>query len=147
MPQPYCGNRGRSYDHSEMKGLRFWRRISLLPGVQLNLSKSGPSVSLGRRGAKITVGRGGTRTTFGLPGSGLSVTRRIPWPRSHPPGLAIEDPHHVSHRAPASIKPVKYVVAEQSGIGSVVPTRHATRDWALPSAKILSRFGRHDEFE
>ena len=37
-------------------GFRFWRRIKIAPGVTLNLSKSGGSLSFGPRGAKFTVG-------------------------------------------------------------------------------------------
>jgi hypothetical protein len=55
-------------------GLRFRRRISILPGVRLNVSRSGVSTSIGRRGLWVTYGRGGRRTTVGLPGSGLSYT-------------------------------------------------------------------------
>jgi len=54
---------------------RFWRRVKLLPGVTLNLSKSGGSISLGPRGAKLTLGPRGKRTTFGIPGTGLSYTK------------------------------------------------------------------------
>lgn len=53
-------------------GFRFNRRIKLLPGVTLNVSKSGLSTSFGPKGAKVTLGHGKTRTTFGLPGTGLS---------------------------------------------------------------------------
>lgn len=55
-------------------GFRFQKRIKLLPGLSVNLSKSGVSTSLGPRGAKVTYGHGQRRTTVGLPGSGLSHT-------------------------------------------------------------------------
>jgi len=55
-------------------GFRFWRRVKIAPGVTLNLSKSGASVSVGPRGAKFTVGPGGKRATVGLPGTGLFYT-------------------------------------------------------------------------
>jgi len=58
---------------------RFWRRIQLLPGVTLNLSKSGASLSIGPRGARFTVGRRGMRKTVGLPGTGLSYSVHTPW--------------------------------------------------------------------
>ncbi len=53
---------------------RFRRRLKIAPGLTLNLSKSGASVSAGPRGARFTIGRGGTRETVGLPGSGLSYS-------------------------------------------------------------------------
>lgn len=54
--------------------LRFWRRIKIAPGLTLNLSKSGGSLSIGPRGAKITVGPRGRRATVGIPGTGLFYT-------------------------------------------------------------------------
>lgn len=55
-------------------GFRFFKRLNILPGVQLNLSKSGGSVSVGPKGAKLTVGTSGGRVTFGIPGTGLYYT-------------------------------------------------------------------------
>jgi hypothetical protein len=55
-------------------GLRFFRRVKILPGVTLNFSKSGVSTSLGPRGAKVTLGTKGQRATVGIPGTGLSYT-------------------------------------------------------------------------
>jgi len=54
---------------------RFWRRVKILPGVTLNLSKTGGSLSLGPRGAKLTLGPHGKRTTVGIPGTGLFYTK------------------------------------------------------------------------
>jgi hypothetical protein len=54
--------------------LRFFRRVRIAPGVTINLSKSGPSVSVGPRGAKVTLGHGRVRRTVGLPGTGLFYT-------------------------------------------------------------------------
>lgn len=53
---------------------RFHRSISIIPGVRLNLGKTGVSLSAGAPGAHITVGKKGVRTTVGLPGTGLSLT-------------------------------------------------------------------------
>ncbi|MBN1557891.1 MAG: DUF4236 domain-containing protein [Lentisphaerae bacterium] len=54
--------------------LRFWRRMKIAPGVTLNVSKSGGSLSLGPRGAKHTISSRGRRTTVGIPGTGLFYT-------------------------------------------------------------------------
>jgi len=56
---------------------RFWRRVRVAPGVTINLSKSGPSLSVGPRGSKITFGRRGVRQTIGLPGTGLYASRQL----------------------------------------------------------------------
>jgi hypothetical protein len=37
-------------------GVRFYRRIGLIPGLRVNLSRSGPSLSIGHRGAWYTIG-------------------------------------------------------------------------------------------
>lgn len=53
---------------------RFRRTMKILPGVQLNLSKSGVSVSLKVGPLTKTFGKSGTRTTIGIPGTGVSYT-------------------------------------------------------------------------
>ena len=55
-------------------GFRLFRRIRVAPGISLNLSKSGFSVSAGVRGAHVTVGPRGVRRTVGLPGTGIYYT-------------------------------------------------------------------------
>jgi hypothetical protein len=57
-------------------GLRFFRRLKLAPGLTLNLSRSGPSLSMGVRGAHVTVGKRGVTRTVGVPGTGLFYTSR-----------------------------------------------------------------------
>jgi hypothetical protein len=60
-------------------GFRFRRSVRLLPGIRINLSSSGPSVSVGRRGFHYTIGPKGTRVTAGIPGAGLSWTHYSPY--------------------------------------------------------------------
>lgn len=55
-------------------GWKFQKRIRLLPGITLNLSRKGVSTSIGTRGARVTLGHGKRRTTLGIPGSGISHT-------------------------------------------------------------------------
>lgn len=59
-----------------MGSLRFFRRVKILPGMTMNLSKSGPSFSAGVRGAHVTIGKRGVRTTAGIPGTGIFYTSR-----------------------------------------------------------------------
>ncbi|SFM99447.1 DUF4236 domain-containing protein [Thermodesulforhabdus norvegica] len=56
---------------------RFWKRVRIAPGVTLNLSKSGASVSFGPRGAKFTIGPRGKRATVGIPGTGIFYTTTL----------------------------------------------------------------------
>ena len=61
--------------------LRYYRRLRILPGLRLNLSKGGVSASLGGRGAWYTVTRNGRRrVTVGVPGTGVYFTKvsRVP---------------------------------------------------------------------
>lgn len=51
---------------------RFRKSFSVLPGVHVNLSKSGVSTSLGGKGATLNVGHGQRTVTLGVPGTGLS---------------------------------------------------------------------------
>ena len=65
---------------------RFRKRLRIFPGLWVNLSTRGGSVSVGGRAATINVSPKGHQETLGLPGSGLSYrTRRRPigkaaWP-------------------------------------------------------------------
>lgn len=74
-------------------GLRFFKRIKVLPGLTINFTKRGISASLGVRGAKITAGTSGTRATVGLPGTGLFYTKKLkhwsepPSGKPDPPGI------------------------------------------------------------
>ena len=60
---------------------RFRRSVRLIPGVRVNFSKTGTSLSVGGRGATVNLGKRGVRTTVGLPGSGLSYSEMRPWHR------------------------------------------------------------------
>ena len=58
--------------------IRFRRRIKLAPGLHLNVSGSGLSVSAGPRGASMTFGgRRGAYMNTGIPGTGLYARQRV----------------------------------------------------------------------
>ena len=57
-----------------MGNFRFYKRVSIFPGLSVNLSKSGPSLTVGMRGAHVTMGRTGVRKTVGIPGTGIYYT-------------------------------------------------------------------------
>ncbi len=57
--------------------IRFSKRISLFPGVRLNLSKRGFGLTLGPRGTSVSVGPGGVFANVGVPGTGLSWRYRL----------------------------------------------------------------------
>jgi hypothetical protein len=58
-------------------GFRFQKRLSILPGVRMNLSKGSVSTSLGPRGADVNIGRDGITTNAGIPGTGLSYRSKL----------------------------------------------------------------------
>ena len=60
--------------------LFFRKRIKILPGVTLNLSKSGVSATVGRKGASVSVGKRGTYLNAGLPGTGIYSRTRLDKP-------------------------------------------------------------------
>ena len=58
-------------------GVRYHRSIRLLPGVHLNFSKSGMSLSIGGAPFTFNIGERGKRTTASLPGTGWSWIKRL----------------------------------------------------------------------
>ena len=53
-------------------GLCFRKSITIAPGVRVNLSKSGPSISFGKKGIRETISATGkSTTTVGIPGTGV----------------------------------------------------------------------------
>lgn len=56
---------------------RFSRRVSILPGLKLNLSGGGVSLSAGVRGAHINVGSRGAFASAGISGTGISYRQRV----------------------------------------------------------------------
>ena len=79
---------------------RFQRRIKILPGLRLNVSKTGISWTVGTRGASVTARDGKLTGNVGLPGTGLSYRKRLDLPDPDP---TIQDPEtpHQSSGAPS----------------------------------------------
>lgn len=55
----------------------FRKRIKIIPGVHLNLSRSGISTSIGIRGANLTVGKTGAYSNIGIPGTGIYQRQKL----------------------------------------------------------------------
>jgi len=58
-------------------GWTFRKRVKIIPGVHLNLSKSGISTTIGVKGASINIGKKGTYLNTGIPGTGISHRQKI----------------------------------------------------------------------
>ncbi|MUP46559.1 DUF4236 domain-containing protein [Gramella sp. BOM4] len=56
---------------------RYRKRIKIIPGVHLNLSRSGISTSIGVRGASVTLGKDGTYLNTGIPGTGIYQRQKL----------------------------------------------------------------------
>jgi hypothetical protein len=54
--------------------VRIRKTFTLFPGVKVNLSKGGMSISVGRKGFTLNFSKHGVRQTTGLPGTGISHT-------------------------------------------------------------------------
>jgi len=125
---------------------RFWYSRKIGPGIRLNLSKSGPSLSIGPRGLKLTIGHGQIRRTFGIPGTGLwwtNVQKVAPAkpPEPVPPAMgpkpfepSPEDP------LPATVDPAVGPIVEVAGgallqEGKVVRSSRAWEAWEAGGGK------------
>lgn len=58
-------------------GFRFRKSVKLIPGVRLNIGKTGVSASIGGKGGSINVGKRGVRGTVGIPGTGISYSENL----------------------------------------------------------------------
>jgi hypothetical protein len=54
--------------------VRIRKTFTLFPGVKVNLSKGGMSISVGKKGFTLNFSKHGVRQTTGLPGTGISHT-------------------------------------------------------------------------
>lgn len=112
------------------------RRIKIIPGVHLNLSKSGISASIGVKGASVTVGKKGTYLNTGIPGLGIYNRQKLPGsnkpaadfapePGNHPgtvpphtPGLPVDnifsaDPQEITSQDMQGVKETILAAHEQ----------------------------------
>ncbi len=66
-----------SFGRNLSVGLRFNKRIKIMPGVKLNIGLGGISTTIGPRGASLNVGKKGVYANAGLPGTGISSRTKI----------------------------------------------------------------------
>lgn len=57
--------------------MNYRKRIKILPGVTINLSKSGISTTIGTKGFSVNVGQNGAYLNTGIPGTGLYQRHKI----------------------------------------------------------------------
>ncbi len=115
-------------------GFRFSRRIAILPGLKLNLSRSGMSLSAGVPGAHLNFGPRGTYASMGIPGTGLSYRQRLGG--SRPPAAAPQtenvQPAGNPENDPAALK-----ILHEGTQKMAVSPEEARRYLADPRFKLL----------
>ena len=58
-------------------GWRFRKYITIFPGVRLNISKSGVSLTFGTKGASVSVSEDGAYLNTSIPGTGMYNRQKI----------------------------------------------------------------------
>jgi hypothetical protein len=114
-------------------GWRFRRSVKVLPGVRLNLSKSGLSTTIGVRGASVNIGNRGSYLNVGLPGTGLSYRQRIGSTQTSAPPVAVTP-------APPSTIPSTPAVVAPTGMNTKAAPNTESKIW-LSIAVVLIIFG------
>ncbi len=115
-------------------GFRFRRSIKILPGVRLNLSKSGLGISAGPRGLKMGIdARGRKYVSAGIPGTGIS-SRQYLKPATTGQRDAGE-PDHASGRRPYWILAAGVLLA----VGLVVAVTPRNQPTIAPARDDLFR--------
>lgn len=58
-------------------GVRFRKSVKIMPGVRVNISKSGLSTTIGPKGASINIGKNGAYLNVGIPRTGVYTREKI----------------------------------------------------------------------
>jgi hypothetical protein len=95
---------------------RFQRRIKILPGLRLNVSKTGISWTVGTRGASVTARDGKLTGNVGIPGTGLSYRKRLDLPNQD----QVASEESVAGSPQAARKPSWLVLAVVLGLGILI---------------------------
>ena len=111
-------NRFPSTIPARCMALRYRRRIKIIPGVHLNISKSGISTSIGVRGASMTFGKRGRYANVGIPGSGIYWRSRV-------------GNSGASHAAPTILTPSEERVASGPGPATMPIHTHHLHWWKV----------------
>ena len=97
--------------------MRFRKSVKIMPGVRVNLSKSGVSTSIGGRGATVNVGKSGVRSTLSVPGTGLSWSSKSGWAESQRSRPA-DEIEHLRSVAAKAIEAVSMEAEKTNAIGT-----------------------------
>ncbi|WP_298491262.1 DUF4236 domain-containing protein [uncultured Maritimibacter sp.] len=96
--------------------MRYRKSIKIMPGVRVNLSKSGISTSVGGRGATVNVSKRAIRSTLSVPGTGLSWSSTSGWTESQR-SLQTDEIEHLRIAASKAIEAVSKEAEKANAIG------------------------------
>ena len=99
---------------SDDMSFRFQKRIKILPGLRLNVSKTGISWTVGTRGASVTARDSKLTGNVGIPGTGLSYRKRLDLPSQD------QVDQDQSRPPPATSTPSWLVLAVVLGLGILI---------------------------
>lgn len=95
--------------------MRFRKSIKIMPGVRVNLSKSGVSTSIGGRGTTVNLSKRGVRSTLSVPGTGLSWTSMSGWSENQSSRPADE----IEHLRKSAVKSISVVSKEADKLNAI----------------------------
>ena len=75
--------------------MKFRKRITVFPGLTINLSKSSMSATIGLNGFNINIGKNGTYLNTGIPGTGIYDRTKLNKPVDTPPHIHPQSNHDV----------------------------------------------------
>lgn len=79
--------------------VRIRKTFTLFPGLRVNLSKGGMSISVGRKGFTLNFSKRGIRQTTGVPGSGIFYTTYLSKNDDDQKEKGLEQEEHSSSKA------------------------------------------------
>ena len=90
-------------------GINFRKRIKILPGVNLNISKSGISTTIGPKGANVNIGKKGAFLNTGIPGTVIYSRSKI--------GASVRNKKNSNYK---SYSNNNYMIAQKSKTTTIV---------------------------
>ena len=114
-------------------GILFRKRIKIVKGLHLNISKSGTSLSVGPRGANVTIGKKGAYANVGIPGTGLYARQKISGARN----TTYKELKRQQENEAINANPLRFLVIFVSLFLSVIlPTLGNVSWWWFPLLSI-----------
>lgn len=95
-------------------GIRFKKSIQVLPGLKLNISKSGISTTIGPKGASVNVGKNGTYINTGIPGTGVYMREKISGEKNKASTIRLTDSDFKARFE--QYKPIRMKISENGSI-------------------------------